>query len=303
MREKRKNVIVLFIICLILIPTFIYGGSVQKDQNKVLKALTVSPTEVQLPVGASEAKFKDKLTVTAYYKNNLPSEVVKDYTTNYDKVKGKEGAHKVTICYTAGGCTKKAKVCVITCKEETVPVTPTPVTPTPSTNTSTMIDISNKSINFPYINGYPDRSFRPDQAVTREELATMLARLLTQDNIPNTENKYSDLNPNRYSTDAINYVTKLGLFAPDSAGKFNASAPVTKAEFRNILSKFNVNQNQLPQQIIQGEGELTRAEAVTVLNKLFKIECGNENITNRFTDIEGHPAYNEILCATRNRVQ
>lgn len=157
MREKQKNVIALFIICLILIPTFIYAGSVQKDQNKVLKALTVMPAEVQLPLGVSEAQLRNKLTVTAYYKDNLPSEVVKDYVTNYSKFIGKEGSHKVTICYTAGGCTKKVKICVITCKEEIIPVTPTPSTPTPSTDVSTSVDISEEFINFPYINGYSDK--------------------------------------------------------------------------------------------------------------------------------------------------
>lgn len=312
MKEKTKSMILLFVISLVLIPSFIYGASAnrpesmkQENVKKILTAIKVNPDQVEIPQGSDESVLRQAIKVTAYYRKVKEPVVVTDYVTNYDKVKDKTGTQKVTIKYTEEGCTKKAVVCVVLCKpvEETPRPTTPPETPKPTT-TPPQSSIEDADINFPYVSGYVDGTFKPNQAVTREELATMMARLITKNRIPNENNQFKDLPESRFSTDAINYITKLGIMKPTASDTFNPYGTVSYKEFQEIVNQLKPYIKDESVTLPEGNGELTRAQAVVAFNQLFNVQCNTSYTESPFTDVtEKTPDYKEILCATVPRAE
>lgn len=306
MKEKTKSIILLFFICLVLVPGFIVGASSKRTmpiqvvtQEKVLSGITVFPKDLKLPMDTDEKQMREKIKVTAFYKGGNPSEEIKDYTTDFLKLQKKEGTKKVTITYTLNNCTKKAKLCITFIPSQQLKPQLQQPSPMPSNN-----PVEEEDINFPYISGYPDKTFRPNQAVTREELATMLARLITKNQIPTEINHYKDLSEKRFSTDAINYITKLGIMKPVSQDTFDPLGKVTDKQFQEIINnaKPYIKDKQVP--LPQGMGDLTREEAVVALNRLFKVQCSTAYISSPFTDVtEASPNYKAILCATQPRIE
>lgn len=309
MKEKTKSIILVFLISLVLIPSFIYGASTKhsvqiKDENvnKVLSSIKVSPEKVEIPKGSDEEAFRSAIKVFAYYKKVSEPTIVTNYVTNYEKLMDKTGSQRVTIKYTENGCTKKAVVCVTFC----IPVeqTPKPTTYPESHKPTTTPPHEDADINFPYISGYTDNTFRPNQAVTREELATMIARLITKNRIPNEINKFSDVAANHFSTDAINYITRLGIMKPISADKFNPNGTVSYKEFQDIVSQLMPYIKDEQVSLPTGSGNLTRVQTVVAFNKLFNVQCSTSYIDSPFTDINKNtPYYDDIVCATRSRVE
>ena len=330
MREHKKNVIALFVICLLLVPTFIYGASikamegqeplqtVQKTaEKKVLQKITVLPRNVELTKGATEAQFKEKITVSAYFKGDKAPQVVTDYTTNFGQIKDQTGNKTVKVQYTVDGCCKQAKVCVTFCKDSgpTVPTTspsPSPtVTPetTPSPSPSATPDTGDDGIGksmTPYISGYPDGTFRPNQPTTREEFASMLAHIVTGNKIPtNLENVYKDVENSRYSNAAIAYLTKEGVISPDKDGNFRPADAITKSEGKAMLEALSSYIKDQDTHWPLLKNKISRAEAVVMLNKMFDVDCESVDTTKpNFSDInEDTPHYAEIICATRGKAQ
>lgn len=312
MNEKTKSMILLFLISLVLIPSFIYGASAKnsvqtKEENvkKVLTSIKVNPEKVEIPKGSDEKTFRNAIKVLAYYKKASEPTVVTNYVTNYEKLKNQTGSQRVTIKYTENGCTKKAVVCVTFCipVEETPKPTTCPESTKPTT-TPPQNSGEDADINFPYISGYTDNTFKPNQAVTREELATMMARLITKNRIPNETNQFSDVTANRFSTDAINYITRLGIMKPISADKFNPNGTVSYKEFQDIVSQLMPYIKDEKVTLPTGSGNLTRVQAVVAFNKLFSVQCGTSYTDSPFTDINKNtPYYNDIVCATQSRIE
>lgn len=107
----------------------------------------------------------------------------------------------------------------------TTPVDPTPVT-------------SYLRNNVAYISGYEDSSFRPQNAVTRAEVAVMLSRLLSNfDNNKTYENYFLDVPTNAWYSNAVNFMKEQGIIKGDTAGTFRPTAPITRGEFSAILSR------------------------------------------------------------------
>lgn len=312
MKEKTKSIILLFFISLILIPSFIYGATAKRSEQineenvkKVLVSIKVSPEKVEIPQGSDESVFRSAIKVLAYYKKASEPVVVTNYMTNYEKFKDKTGSQRITIKYTENGCTKKAVVCVTFCipVEETPKPTTYPESPKP-TATPPQSSSEDADINFPYISGYSDNTFRPNQAVTREELATMIARLITKNRIPNENNEFKDVVANRFSTDAINYITRLGIMKPVATNEFNPNGTVSYKAFQEIVNQLKPYIKDESVNLPTGNGNLTRVQAVVALNQLFKVQCNTSYTESPFTDINKEtPYYDEIVCATSPRAE
>lgn len=118
-----------------------------------------------------------------------------------------------------------------------------------------------------YVYGYPDGEVKPNNYITREEVAAIFCRLLDPEyraTIEADENSFPDVENGRWSNREISTMAKGGYIVGDENGYFNPSNPITRAEFTVIASKF--------------AGVDTFAE-------------------NNFTDIEGHWAKDYILKA------
>ena len=280
MEIRIKNILSVFFISLILVPTVIFAGSINKDTGKerVLKKITVAPKEIDIPLGSSEKMLREKITVYAYYKGEKEPVVVEKYETNFDTIDQKEGYLKVIIKYTENDCTRCTKVCVnFTAKEG-------------------IIDKKN----YAYVSGYPDGTFKPEQAVTRAELASMIANLITENKVPEQDNKFSDVGNSSFSKDAINYIVANGIMKPTGDGIFSPQAPVTSQEGKEIFETVAKKIDRPGVVIDLKEESLIRGEAVKILNKLFDISCELTIGDNRFSDVNTRsPYYRDIICATR----
>lgn len=305
MKDKIKSIILVCFISFIMVPSFIYGAvpnqSNSKERtDKVLSFIEAIPREVHLSKGSNEQVLRDMIEVKAYYKGYKEPVLITQYKTNYEKQKNKKDKCSVWIMYTENGCTKKTCITVIFCKpSECEPVTPTPSQPPTQTPSQPP---NEEDINFPFVSGYTDRTFKPNQAVTREELATMLARLITKNQIPRETNQYTDLSEGRFSTDAINYITKLGIMDPATATTFAPFEPVSYSEFNQIVSRLRPYIKNPDVTLPSGSGNLTRVQAVVALNDLFNVQCSTSFVSSPYQDVsESDPNYADIICATQPR--
>ena len=123
---------------------------------------------------------------------------------------------------------------------------------------------------YAYIVGYPDKTVRPQNGITRAEVATIFFRLLTDEtrNANSTKsNSYADVDRGAWYNHAVSTLSAMGIVKGDTKGKFNPDAPITRAEFAAIAARFDDKANT------------TAAD---------------------FSDIASHWAKNEISAASNN---
>ena len=93
---------------------------------------------------------------------------------------------------------------------------------------------------YAYIVGYPDSTVRPQNGITRAEVATIFFRLLTDEtrtaNATKTNN-YADVSSDKWYNQAVSTLSAMGIVKGDSQGKFNPNAPITRAETVTILNR------------------------------------------------------------------
>lgn len=92
-----------------------------------------------------------------------------------------------------------------------------------------------------YIMGYPDETIRPENMITREEVAAMLCRLLTEDarkEYSATENDFTDVDSDRWSNNAISTLSAMGIITGDDDRKFRPGDEITRAELVAMISRF-----------------------------------------------------------------
>ena len=118
-------------------------------------------------------------------------------------------------------------------------------TPTPSTPTVEIPDDDALGLNttdhFAYIVGYGNGEVRPQNNITRAEVATIFFRLLTDDVRDETltkTNRYSDVAATSWYNTAVSTMTKAGIVDGYPNGTFRPDAPITRAEMAKIISLF-----------------------------------------------------------------
>ena len=99
----------------------------------------------------------------------------------------------------------------------------------------------NTTDHFAYIVGYGNGEVRPQNNITRAEVATIFFRLLTDDvrdeNLTKT-NRYSDVAATSWYNTAVSTMTKAGIVDGYPDGTFRPDAPITRAEMAKIISLF-----------------------------------------------------------------
>jgi Predicted peptidase len=151
-----------------------------------------------------------------------------------------------------------------------------------------------------YVRGFDDGTFRPDQAITRAELAVLLARNLGFDGARSGSSSLKDVKASHWAAAEIAYVKRAGLMGVDAHGNFRPGDPVTRAEMAAIAArhkKLGAPAGAKPRfadvqpthwaaasieaaaaaGILNGYGDgkfgpnnhLTRAEAVKAVNRMF----------------------------------
>ena len=119
-------------------------------------------------------------------------------------------------------------------------------TPTPSTPTVEIPDDDALGLNttdhFAYIVGYGNGEVRPQNNITRAEVATIFFRLLTDDvrdeNLTKT-NRYSDVAATSWYNTAVSTLSSMGIITGYPDGTFHPNAAITRAEFAAIAARFD----------------------------------------------------------------
>lgn len=101
---------------------------------------------------------------------------------------------------------------------------------------------------FAYISGYPDQTFRPERHMTRAEATAMFARLMLQKAPSDViyPSSFTDVNPKDWYAQAIGYMNHLGVVSGYSDGTFRPNAPITRAEFAVLASRFDALSTGVP---------------------------------------------------------
>ena len=159
----------------------------------------------------------------------------------------------------------------------------------------------NGNDHYAYIVGYPDKTVRPQNGITRAEVATIFFRLLTDEtrNANSAKsNSYSDVAAGAWYNHAVSTLSAMGIVKGDSDGKFNPNAPITRAEFAAIAARFDDKANSTtadfsdivshwakneisaasnngwingyPDGTFRPDNKITRAEAMTLVNRVLK---------------------------------
>lgn len=157
----------------------------------------------------------------------------------------------------------------------------------------------------PYMYGFPDGTFGPDRAVTRAQMAAMLARNVTSLHHIMKETSFTDVNTEHWAFAYIELVNEHGLIIGYPDGTFGAEDSITRAQMAVIVDRWllqkgkhnaittndfrytDLSNNHWAYDAIMrvqatgimvgdhdarfnSEQTLTRAEAVKVLNRLFE---------------------------------
>ena len=125
----------------------------------------------------------------------------------------------------------------------------------------------NSDNHFAYIVGYEDGLVRPNADITRAEVAAIFFRLLkddVRDSNLTAENAFNDVAFGLWHNKSISTMANIGILKGRTADTFVPNAPITRAEFAAICSRF---------------------------------DRSNVEIKSDFNDISGHWAENEIRRA------
>ena len=195
-----------------------------------------------------------------------------------------------------------------------------------------------------YVVGYTDGTFGPDRDMTRSEAATIFARLLAQRNgeriTAPTKTTFPDVPTNAWYAGYVSYLARYGIAVGYTDGLFHGDEPITRAEFTAMAVRFFDTYGDGDPAIMEeysgfwdvspghwaagyiadaarygwvvgyGDGtfhaddEITRAEVVTIVNRLLGREADQEYIADHprglvlFPDVsKGYWAYYDILEA------
>ena len=192
--------------------------------------------------------------------------------------------------------------------------------------------VLNRTDHTKYMNGYADGTFRPDASITRAEAGKLIAELLTDKDVQG-DYLFSDVKEGAWYHNAVNVLTGYSLVSGYADGTFRPDAPITRAEFVTILSRFphtdigtnrefsdvpqshwahGAVQTALAQNWVGGYSDgtfrpddlITRAEAVTMLNRVLgraadKAMAASAEGIRIMPDVpDSHWAYYAMLEAT-----
>lgn len=161
---------------------------------------------------------------------------------------------------------------------------------------------------FAYIVGYPNGLVLPNNNITRAEVASIFFRLLKEDvrkEYLTSENVFSDVNEGQWYNTAVSTLTSLGIITGRNKDSFRPDDYITRAEFAVISARFDDFDSSIEYDFTDVKGHwaekeiyeaaeygwikgyedntfrpnqsITRAEAMTLINRVLKREPENSN--------------------------
>ena len=103
------------------------------------------------------------------------------------------------------------------------------------------IEVLNKEIHFNYVIGYTDGTIRPNNDISRAEVATIFFRLLTdeaREQYTTTAGNFTDVKAGMWCNRAIATLTNMGIIKGYTDGTFQPNKSITRAELATIIARF-----------------------------------------------------------------
>lgn len=187
----------------------------------------------------------------------------------------------------------------------------------------------------PFVDGYPDGRFGPGDPMTREQAAKLVVAALGAEVQPGPYSKFTDVSAGRWSAPYIEYARRQGWLLGTGGGAFSPEQTMTRAEFAVFLSRVYGDRTYdegkaasfpdvpvdawyaapvarasamglvqgMPDGLFHPLDQISRAEAVTVLNRLLGRDAKTADALEAeecpFSDIESsHWAYWEVMEAS-----
>ena len=102
---------------------------------------------------------------------------------------------------------------------------------------------------YAYIIGYGNNDVRPQNNITRAEVATIFFRLLTDETRTanmTKSNGYNDVKDGDWFCCAVSTLSKMGIIKGYEDGSFKPNAPISRAEFAAIAARFDPDGDKTP---------------------------------------------------------
>jgi len=174
-----------------------------------------------------------------------------------------------------------------------------------------------------YLYGYPDLTVQPERAVSRAESVAMVVRIMKLEGGASKRTVFDKELEGHWARNNIAVALEHGLIEGYLTGWFKPDQAMTRAEFSTLVARVidldrsgdakafwaeNTMDRLLDYGLLQGDPDgslrpddpITRAEAVTILNRLL-MRGPLQGIDPYYTDLmESHWAYGDLIEATYN---
>jgi hypothetical protein len=123
-----------------------------------------------------------------------------------------------------------------------------------------------------YVIGYPKGSFESFNILTRAELGTMYARLLSLNYQAKTIPQYTDAISTSWYAPYINILKQTEILVGYANNTFNPNGLITRAELASSIARYYEMMSAYTGTSFMPDRVITRVETIKVLNKLFGIQ-------------------------------
>ncbi|WP_270506135.1 IdeS/Mac family cysteine endopeptidase [Paraclostridium sordellii] len=135
-----------------------------------------------------------------------------------------------------------------------------------------------------YINGYEDKTFKPNKTITREEVSKILISIKNkQDNVYDKLNKYADKNKvSNWAKPYVEGAIEQGYLKGDDLGLLNPTNNITRAESVTILSRVAKEKPEIKPEIKNEPPVITAKEDLILeVGQKFDISMLNVKVSDK----------------------
>ncbi|MBQ9991823.1 MAG: S-layer homology domain-containing protein [Firmicutes bacterium] len=137
------------------------------------------------------------------------------------------------------------------------------------TNTHSKVPSVFSNKHYAYIIGYADGIVRPEDNITRAEVATIFFRLLSEEErarYMTDENQFTDVQEGMWFNRAVSTISAMGIINGYPDHTFRPGAYITRAEFAALAARFDVNGKTTGDFFFDIEGHWAEDEIKTTTN-------------------------------------
>ena len=136
-----------------------------------------------------------------------------------------------------------------------------------------------KAVAAGYISGYTDGSFKPSNRISRQEAATMIAKILPREALPVGQKVYADYSQvASWARDHVDLVASKGYITGDTKGKYRPGGALTRAEACVILVRVLKGEQIVRNTTYINSDHLSRSRQIYANNLIVQENVGSGHV-------------------------